>query len=152
VAPFRAFIQERVFLARRAKAKTGPDALKDWATMDLFYGCRSDWDFLYKDEWESYAKELDGKFRLHVAFSRRSRNKKIYVQDLIEEQAEKIVEALVEKKGYLYICGDAKHMAKDVECTLEKIMGGGLDAGLGSGEKQLRIIKERKRMMLDVWS
>lgn len=131
----------------------GPDALKDWATMDLFYGCRrSDWDFLYKDEWESYARELDGKFNLHVAFSREPRKKKMYVQQLIEEQAGRIVEALVERKGYLYICGDAKFMAKEVETTLEDIMGRSLGGGREVGVRELRTLKERKRMMLDVWS
>jgi NADPH-ferrihemoprotein reductase len=100
VAPFRGFIQERVALARRAKASKGPDALADWATMDLFYGCRrADWDFLYKDEWVEYGKELDGKFRLHVALSREPGKPKKYVQHLVEEQAERVFESLIDKKG-----------------------------------------------------
>jgi len=104
VAPFRAFVQERVALARKAKAKDGPDALKEWGTIDLFYGCRrSDWDYLYKDEWEEYAKELDGKFVMHAALSREPGQKKVYVQDLIAAEEPKIAEALVAKKGYAYI-------------------------------------------------
>jgi NADPH-ferrihemoprotein reductase len=68
--------------------------------MDLFYGCRrSDWDFLYKDEWEEYAEELDGKFRLHVAFSRTPGQPKVYVQQLVEQQSDTIVESLLTKKG-----------------------------------------------------
>lgn len=71
VAPFRGFVQERIALARRAKEKNGPDAIKDWAPMHLFYGCRrEDEDFLYRDEWPEYLKELDGKFIMHNAFSR----------------------------------------------------------------------------------
>ena len=71
VAPFRGFVQERVALARRAKEKNGPDALKDWAPIHLFYGCRrKSEDYLYAEEWPEYAKELDGKFQIHVAFSR----------------------------------------------------------------------------------
>ena len=78
VAPFRAFVQERVALARKAKEKDGADALKDWGTIDLFYGCRcSTWDYLYKDEWEAYAQELDGKFRIHTALSREPGQKKV---------------------------------------------------------------------------
>jgi len=153
VAPFRAFIQERVFLARRAKSRMGPDALNDWATMDLFYGCRrSDWDFLYKEEWESYERELDGKFKLHVGYSREPGKKKVYVQELVAENADRVVEALIQKKGYLYICGDAKHMAKDVEATLECIIGESVGSGRDLGAKEIRLLKERKRWMLDVWS
>ena len=71
VAPFRGFVQERVALARRAKEKNGPDALKDWAPIYLFYGCRkSTEDYLYADEWPEYGKELGGKFNMRVAFSR----------------------------------------------------------------------------------
>lgn len=104
VAPFRAFVQERVALARKAKAKDGEDALKDWGTIDLFYGCRrSDWDYLYKAEWEEYAKELGGKFTMHAALSREPGQKKVYVQDLIAQEEPKIADALVAKKGYAYI-------------------------------------------------
>lgn len=64
-------MQERVALARRAIEKNGPDALKDWAPMYLFYGCRrSTEDFLYRDEWPEYEKELPGVFKMKVAFSR----------------------------------------------------------------------------------
>lgn len=100
VAPFRAFVQERVALARKAKDKDGEDALKDWGTIDLFYGCRrSDWDYLYRDEWQMYAAELSGKFRIHTALSREPGQPKVYVQQLIAEQSAHIAEALIDKKG-----------------------------------------------------
>ena len=67
--------------------------------MDLFYGCRrSDWDYLYKSEWEEAVKELDGKFKIHVALSREPGQKKVYVQELLAEQSAHIGEALVAKK------------------------------------------------------
>ncbi|KAI5479383.1 hypothetical protein MNV49_003717 [Pseudohyphozyma bogoriensis] len=153
VAPFRAFVQERVALARKAKEKDGPDALKDWGTIDLFYGCRrSDWDFLYKSEWEEYKNELDGKFRMHVALSREPGQPKVYVQQLISEQADHIGDALVNKKGYAYICGDAKHMAREVEHQLEEILGKAKNGGQPEGAKELKLLKDRNRLLLDVWS
>ncbi|KAI0269857.1 NADPH-dependent cytochrome P450 oxidoreductase [Gloeopeniophorella convolvens] len=158
VAPFRGFIQERVALARRSIEKNGPDALNDWGRISLFYGCRrSNEDYLYKEEWPEYIKELQGKFMLHTAFSREPPYKpdggKIYVQDLVWEDRVQIADAILNGKGYIYICGDAKSMSKSVEETLARILG---EAKGGSAEvegaAELKLLKERSRLMLDVWS
>lgn len=157
VAPFRGFVQERIALARRSIEKNGPDALADWGRISLFYGCRkSTEDFLYKDEWPQYTEELKGKFVLHCAFSRekfKPDGSKIYVQDLIWEDREHIADAILNGKGYVYICGEAKNMAKQVEEVLARILG---EAKGGSGEvegvAELKLLKERSRLMLDVWS
>jgi len=154
VAPFRGFVQERVALARKAIERDGPDALKDWGEIHLFYGCRDPAvDYLYSDEWEQHQKELGGKFKIHVAFSRVKGQPKVYVQQLINEQRELIKQSLVEKKGYAYICGDAKHMAKDVEELLKDILG---EAKGGTkekeGEAEFKLMKDRNRLLLDVWA
>ncbi|EGN98028.1 hypothetical protein SERLA73DRAFT_182869 [Serpula lacrymans var. lacrymans S7.3] len=158
VAPFRGFVQERVALARRTLDKNGPEALADWGKISLFYGCRkSTEDFLYKDEWPTYTEELRGKFTMHCAFSREPPYKpdgsKIYVQDLIWQDRENIAEAILNGKGYVYICGDAKAMSKAVEEVLSRILG---EAKGGSAEvegaAEMKLLKERSRLMLDVWS
>ncbi|GAA5836678.1 hypothetical protein JCM11251_002695 [Rhodosporidiobolus azoricus] len=153
VAPFRAFLQDRVALARKAKEKDGPDALKDWGTIDLFYGCRrANWDFLYKDEWKAFEAELDGKFRMHNAFSREPDQPKVYVQQLLRQEGERIGKALTEGKGYAYICGDAGGMAKAVEKELAVLLGNAKGGSLEEGEKELKLLKDRNRLLLDVWS
>lgn len=169
VAPFRAFVQDRVALARKAKDKDGPDALKDWGTLDLFYGCRrSDWDYLYKSEWAEAIAELDGKFRIHTALSREPGQDKVYVQQLIAEQADHIGDALVAKKGYAFICGDAKHstspprpfraalmtcaVAREVESALEVILAKAKGGDAAEGAKELKLLKDRNRLLMDVWS
>ncbi|KAG6336105.1 hypothetical protein ID866_2971 [Astraeus odoratus] len=158
VAPFRGFIQERVALARRSLEKNGPDALTDWGTITLFYGCRkSTEDFLYKEEWPQYTEELKGKFKMHCAFSREPPFKpdgsKIYVQDIMWDVRDSIADAILNGKGYVYICGDAKSMSKAVEETLARILG---EAKSGTAEvegaAEMKILKERSRLMLDVWS
>ncbi|KAF8195502.1 cytochrome P450 oxidoreductase [Pholiota molesta] len=157
VAPFRGFVQERVALARRSIEKNGPDALADWGRISLFYGCRrEDEDFLYKEEWPQYEAELKGKFKLHCAFSRQNYKpdgSKIYVQDLIWDDREHIADAILNGKGYVYICGEAKSMSKQVEEVLAKILG---EAKGGSAEvegaAEIKLLKERSRLMLDVWS
>jgi len=157
IAPFRGFIQERVSLARRSIEKNGSDALSDWGQIWLFYGCRrSDEDFLYKDEWPQYAEELKDKFMMRCSFSRekfKPDGSKIYVQDLIWDEREKLADAILNGKGYVYICGDAKNMSKAVEETLARILG---QAKGGSAEvegvAEVKLLKERSRLLTDVWS
>lgn len=161
VAPFRGFVQERIALARKAKEKAGADpatALDSWAPIHLFYGCRrEDEDFLYREEWPGYLKELDGKFQMHTAFSRGGKRKpdgsKIYVQDLLWDLRAEIAPLILEKRAYIYICGDAKNMAKSVEerlvAMLAEARGGTPEV---EGVKELKVLKDRNRLMTDVWS
>lgn len=145
-------------MARRTIEKNGPEGLADWGSIRLYFGSRtSSTDFLYKDEWSDYAKELHGKFTMRCAFSREPPYKpdggKIYVQDLIWEDQEQIADAILNGKGYVYVCGDAKSMSKAVEEALCKILG---EAKGGSAEvegaAELKLLKERSRLLLDVWS
>lgn len=158
VAPFRGFVQERIALARTARERKGPNAIDDWAPMWLFYGCRrADEDFLYRDEWPGYAKELgEDKFIMHTAFSRGPARKpdgsKIYVQDLIWEQRDKLAKAIAQG-AYIYICGDGLNMSREVEHTFAKIMaeyrGGTVEL---EGVDEVKSLKERKRFLTDTWS
>ena len=53
----------------------------------------------------------------------------------------------------MYICGDAKNMSKSVEETLARILGeakGGTAEVEGAAE--MKLLKDRSRLMLDVWS
>ncbi|KDN51453.1 hypothetical protein K437DRAFT_272947 [Tilletiaria anomala UBC 951] len=155
VAPFRSFVQERVASADKAREKNGDDALADWGNIWLFYGCRrSDEDFIYRDEWPQYAAKLGGKFQMETSLSRekfKSDGSKLYVQDLLWERRKQIAEDILQRKAYIYICGEAKGMAQDVEAVLQKILNDakGSDA---EGQKEYRLLKERSRLLLDVWS
>ncbi len=107
VAPFRAFLQER--MAVKAKGK-------NW----LFFGHqRSDCDFFYRDE--LIGMQAAGLLtRLTLAWSRDG-DRKIYVQDRMREEGAELF-AWLEAGAHFYICGDAKRMAKDVERTLVEIV------------------------------
>lgn len=82
---------------------------------------------MYKSEWDEYAKELGGKFKMHVALSREENVPKTYVQQLLKEEGDRIGDALVSKKGYAYIWfvlfSDAflmpfEHLETDLLCLL----------------------------------
>jgi sulfite reductase (NADPH) flavoprotein alpha-component len=103
VAPFRAFLHER--MATKAPGR-------NW----LFFGHqRSDYDFFYEDEFTGM-KAARVLTRLTLAWSRDS-DHKIYVQDRMREVGRDLWAWLAEG-AHLYVCGDAKHMAKDVERAL----------------------------------
>ena len=107
VAPFRAFLLDR-------KATGAPG--KNW----LFFGHqRSDCDFFYADELNAL-KTSGVLTRLSLAWSRDG-DKKFYVQDRMRELGREIWTWLTEGAN-LYICGDAKRMAKDVERALVDIV------------------------------
>jgi sulfite reductase (NADPH) flavoprotein alpha-component len=107
IAPFRAFLHDR-----RATGAPG----KNW----LFFGHqRSDYDFFYADELN--AMKTSGLLtRLSLAWSRDG-NKKYYVQDRMREVGRELWIWLAEGAN-VYVCGDAKRMAKDVERALVDIV------------------------------
>jgi sulfite reductase (NADPH) flavoprotein alpha-component len=107
IAPFRAFLHDR-----RATGAPG----KNW----LFFGHqRSDCDFFYADELNGM-KTSGLLTRMSLAWSRDG-DKKFYVQDRMREVGREVWTWLAEG-AHVYICGDAKRMAKDVERALVDIV------------------------------
>jgi sulfite reductase (NADPH) flavoprotein alpha-component len=115
VAPFRAFLQERA-----AAGAAG----RNW----LFFGNhRREADFLYRTELEEFAVERVLS-RMDLAFSR-DQTSKVYVQHKMLEAAQELWRWL-SNGAYLYVCGDARRMAGDVNLALQQIAvaQGGMDA------------------------
>lgn len=136
IAPYRAFLQHRE--ANNQKGKT-------W----LFFGERRfHSDFLYQLEWQKLLK--DGYLeKIDVAFSR-DQTEKIYIQQrLLENQGE--VFNWLKKGANIYLCGDMKQMARDVQSTLLRIFE--TEGGM-SEEKALeymKTLKKEKRFQTDVY-
>ncbi len=136
IAPFRAFLHDR-----RATGAPG----KNW----LFFGHqRSDCDFFYADELK--AMKISGLLtRMSLAWSRDG-DKKFYVQDRMREVGRELWTWLAEGAN-VYICGDAKRMAKDVERTLVDIVA---QFGARSTDEAVRFVadlKKRGRFQQDVY-
>ncbi len=106
VAPFRAFLHER--MATKAPGR-------NW----LFFGHqRRDCDFFYEDEFTGM-KAAGVLTRLSLAWSRDGQEK-FYVQDRMREVGRELWAWLADG-AHLYVCGDGKRMAKDVERALVDI-------------------------------
>jgi len=127
IAPFRAFLFDR-------KATGAPG--KNW----LFFGHqRSDCDFFYQDELN--AMKTSGLLtRMSLAWSRDG-EKKFYVQDRMREVGREVWTWLAEG-AHLYICGDAKRMAKDVERALVDIVA---QFGARSTDEAVSFVAELKK-------
>ena len=136
IAPFRAFMQARV--AREALGK-------NWL---VFGNPHFTEDFLYQTEWQGWQK--DGFLhRYNLAWSR-DQAEKVYVQDKLREEAASVWQWL--KDGaYVYVCGDAARMAKDVERALLDIIAGegGMDADAAAD--YLDELRQARRYQRDVY-
>ena len=136
IAPFRAFMQERE--AQGAEGKT-------W----LFFGNpHFTQDFLYQVEWQRYVKSgLLSKISL--AFSRDQANK-IYVQDRLREAGLELYQWL-EAGAHFYVCGDANHMAKDVQEALLDVISDHGHKSREEAEEYLSELRRAKRYQRDVY-
>ncbi|OLL23051.1 NADPH--cytochrome P450 reductase [Neolecta irregularis DAH-3] len=142
VAPFRGFLQEKI-----EQVKQGTEI----GQIILFFGCRREnEDFLYRDEWKVAEQELNGKFKIITAFSRET-EQKIYVQHRLQEHS-KQVNDLLQEGGYFYVCGDAAHMAREVNTLLGTIFEEQRNLPAKAGEELVKQMRNRGTYQEDVWS
>ncbi|EXJ75379.1 NADPH-cytochrome P450 reductase [Cladophialophora psammophila CBS 110553] len=142
VAPFRGFVQERAEQAKRGE---------DVGHTVLFYGCRrSTEDWLYKEEWEEYKKILGDKLIVFNAFSRETA-KKVYVQHHLKENG-KLVNELLQQKANFYVCGDAAHMAREVNEVLGQIIAAERGVDEKKAEQVVKSMRSSGVYQEDVWS
>jgi len=136
VAPFRAFLHER--MAAKAPGR-------NW----LFFGHQHrDYDFFYEDEFAGM-RAAQVLTRLSLAWSRDA-GQKFYVQDRMREVGRDLWAWLAEG-AYVYVCGDAKHMAKDVERALVEIVA---QCGARTTDEAVAFVadlKKRGRYQQDVY-
>ena len=136
IAPFRAFLEER-----RATSATG----KSW----LFFGDqKAASDFLYREQLEAMLAE-GSLTRLDTAFSRDQADK-MYVQTRMLEQAAELWRWL-EDGAHLYVCGDAKRMAKDVDAALHEILQNAGGKTADEAKAYVAKLKSDKRYQRDVY-
>ncbi len=135
VAPYRGFMQERV---RSGASK------RNW----LFFG---EWyekeHYFYQEEWKKLIEE--GWLKVSTAFSRDQQHK-VYVQHRMREEGKELFQWL-EEGAYLYVCGDASQMARDVEDALLEIFETEGKMGVEESHQYLKQLRATKRYQRDVY-
>ncbi|CAM0135180.1 hypothetical protein VKS41_000235 [Umbelopsis sp. WA50703] len=143
VAPHRAFVRERAWQKRHGK---------DVGKTVLFFGCRrSDEDYLYKNEWPELFETLGGESRIITAFSRET-DQKVYVQHRLRECGEEMWKMISEQGAYIYVCGDAKRMAKDVQSAFIEFAQTYGDRSAQDAEQYVKDLRTKGRYQEDVWA
>jgi sulfite reductase (NADPH) flavoprotein alpha-component len=136
VAPYRAFIEERV--------ETGAGG-KSW----LVFGERNYTnDFLYQTEWQEYLAE-GALSRIDVAFSR-DQPEKIYVQQRLWEARNDLLK-WVDDGAHIYVCGDEKGMARDVDVMLARVLAEAARGDDEAGRAKLKELAKAGRYQRDVY-
>ena len=136
IAPFRAFVQER-----RATGGSG----RSW----LFFGDRSfTHDFLYQLEWQDALADRS-LTRMDIAFSR-DQSEKVYVQHRLWERRREVI-GWLENGAFLYVCGEAQSMAKDVRAALVRAYADVKALAPEAANRAIADLERDKRYLQDVY-
>ena len=144
VAPFRGFLQERQQQLQDHKAEVG--------TVCLYFGCRHrDQDFLYQHDLEELERKSSVLSKLRVAFSR-EQQEKVYVQHLMQQDAQEVYELLQLPTVHVYVCGDGSTMAKDVHNALVGILQSKGSMTPNEAAAFMTAMTKQHRYVRDIWS
>ncbi|XP_074869591.1 NADPH--cytochrome P450 reductase isoform X1 [Carettochelys insculpta] len=142
IAPFVGFIQERAWLKQQGK-EVGETV--------LYYGCRhEEEDYLYREELAQFHKE-GALTQLNVAFSR-DQAQKVYVQHLLKRNKEGVWKLIHEGNAHIYVCGDARNMARDVQNAFYDIVAELGNMAQPQAVDYVKKLMTKGRYSLDVWS
>ncbi|MVN76969.1 assimilatory sulfite reductase (NADPH) flavoprotein subunit [Hymenobacter sp. HMF4947] len=136
IAPFRAFVEERVELGA-----TG----RNWL---LFGNPHFTTDFLYQAEWQQHLKR-GGLARLDVAFSR-DQAEKVYVQDRLLENSRDVF-GWLENGAQLYVCGDKNRLGGAVQTALTQVVQKEAGFSVEEAAAYVKNLKKQRRYLEDVY-
>lgn len=152
VAPFVGFLQHRD-LKQKTTGLAAPLS-EAW----LFFGCRhKERDYLYRQELEHYLS-TGVLSRLFLSFSRdaiddlHSDPPPKYVQDNLRRHSAEVAEQVLGKGAVVYICGDAKNMARNVYDTFLEIVQEHKGVDITEARKVMIKLRENKQYLEDIWT
>ncbi|XP_030204865.1 methionine synthase reductase isoform X1 [Gadus morhua] len=164
LAPFLGFLQQR-----EIERRDSPEVAfgETW----LFFGCRhKDGDYLFREELEGFVSS-GTLTHLKLCFSRDAAAAAAaggeeaavpavsqpppacprYVQHNLRLHSQRVSRLLLRHDARLYVCGDARNMAKDVNDTLMEMVRAELQLDQLGAMKTLAALREEKRYLQDIW-
>lgn len=142
IAPFRAFVQERAFLARQELRAVGPTK--------LYFGADApQTNDLYFDELQAYAHE--GLLDLHMTYSQDVNSQQLYPQDLVRRDAQNIISSIMQGGAHLYVCGHGQ-LGEGVRHTLRNEISSAMGIGAEEADAILQDWRTRGVFQEDIFS
>lgn len=92
-------------------------------------------------------------FEMHTAFSRNPNIAKEYVQNKLEQEASQVCRLILGRSAYVYVCGNARRMAKDVYATMLRLMAQRpkFNKSVEAADEYIKVMKKERRWQEDVW-
>ncbi|KAI1000209.1 NADPH-dependent diflavin oxidoreductase 1 [Podosphaera aphanis] len=151
IAPCRSLIFERKELKYEYQRRN-PDFTVGYNF--LFFGCRNrKADFFYEEDWKSQKLQTN----VYPAFSR-DKLQKIYVQDIIRQEAELVATLILREEAIIYVCGSSGNMPKSVReafiyalTSCENVEYPGVPFTRESAIKQLEVMEKSGRYIQETW-
>jgi sulfite reductase alpha subunit-like flavoprotein len=116
--------------------------------INLFFGCRSEKDFIYEETIRGY--ERSGMINLHLGLSRSPNTPKKYVQACIADLGKSASELLMNKNTHYYVCGDARMADSSFEACVELLRKHQTMSRV-KAVRHLRDMRVEGRWQTDVW-
>ena len=154
VAPLRGLILEREAVKELEPTTSSSSLEESGASVHEFdnilvFGCRKrDMDYYYQEEWDNLHSM--GRLSILTAFSQ-EQAKKVYVQQVIKANGERIMKHIIENDGAIYIAGNpsmARYSKEElVEITARLLGGDETKANL-----VFKKMQARGRFSVEAWS
>ncbi|KAI7904365.1 uncharacterized protein BX663DRAFT_550745 [Cokeromyces recurvatus] len=166
IAPFIGFLEHRqaqrhirLSMGNVVGASSSQHILADFGPIYVYYGFRNRHkDFLFKKELEEFVQD---KTITHLALAEsrpdvddevRNSQLKVYVQDLMKRDSERLYDLIVNQDAAIYVCGDAKGMAKGVQDALAEMLVEHQKIDLVEANKILVNWISEKKYLRDLWA
>lgn len=140
ISPLMGFLEDKALQWKNSKEKAGPT--------HLFFGCRTEHDFIYKNTITDYRdkKMID----LHLALSRSETEPKKYVQHRIADMGKQACDLLQRKDTHYYVCGDARMADECYEACVEVLRKHAVISRVAAVQ-HIRQMAFEGRWQTDVW-
>ena len=149
VAPMRSLIWERLQWEKERITKSHVNDLAWTGLSILFFGCRNQTaDYFFQDEWRDLQQRMP--LTVHPAFSR-DQNHKVYVQDLIRQQADSVHDLLHNGGGLVYVCGSSGKMPVAVRAALVDVFKDAGNMEQKDAETYMVALEKEGRFKQETW-